>query len=231
MTLTPSEIVFLCADRFTDSQHSTDITKAPSFTGGSVRVSAERLCVAALRAAILANHAADILLIEWREDPTMRSHFRQMTGAGNGLTGVAKALVESTTLTDFLAKPQLVLSRGAQPNRWPEQTLESSMVAYFSKATPTVAQTIDLVFPSIPISAAGVMRRITGPLLTRNYLRTISRGFGVLQPSLQLTPGGQQLIDSGQIEALENKLAQHQLDTRTWKGLDEMITNLVRSGI
>jgi hypothetical protein len=230
--LTPSEVVFLFANHFRDDVRGHDSSTERALIGEG-RVNSERLAVAAIRAAIVANLRLGIISLSWT---STRAEIDGLMDQINMVGGLgAKAIGTLTHLPVVQSKmeemrPQLQSTGALMP--WPAQTVES-LIACFSSSAPVgvfhhIEQQLGM---GKTASGSGVLGAVKQGLLKRGLLQKYPRGFGLLSPGYEL-PDAVRLQARTRLLAVEGELSQTRIvDPQTWSRLGDAITLALRSGM
>jgi hypothetical protein len=217
--LTPSEVIVLCGERFIDSVRSADSSTERTLHGQKT-VNAERLAVAAIRGAILANQASNITKLIWRAAEELKQELEQMSKLG----GLGGKMFGALSRLSVLDKPSPHLELGTMRSEWPNGTLEAlfadvTQIGVFEQVQKISKQPSGVVF----------VGKVKEALLKRKQLETFPRGFGILAPGFRLpeTTRAQVELQLPKVVAMLN--AAKRDDLEMWDELEVMITRALRS--
>jgi hypothetical protein len=220
-TLTPSEVIVLCGERFVDHIRSTD-SSGERTLHGQKPVNAERLAVAAIRGAILSNQSFGIINLTWCAADELKQELEQMSKVG-GLGGKMFGVLSRLSVLD---KPSPHLELGSTRSAWPTGTLE----ALFADVTGANIGVFEQVLKvSNRPSGAGFIGNVKEALLKRKQLETFPRGFGILTPGFKLIETTRWQLEQHllQVETMLNAAKRNNLEM--WDGLEVIITRALRS--
>ncbi len=231
--LTPSEVIVLCGDPFVDDIRAQDSTNERRLIGGR-RVKAERLAVAAIRAAIVVSAQRGALALSWNlirpEVEGLAASLEEFGGVPGKLLASAESLA---VVQRSLDAPSPMIGAGIKAGAWPEQSIEALLCGFEpdkKNAVSVFEQLEQKLGGGQPVSSSGVVRTIKEGLVRRGLLEEHPRGFGLLQAGHRLPdPLKQPLMAHG--EALQIELAAIRKDEpKLWDALAVSITICLNSG-
>ncbi len=222
--LTPSEIVYLFADRFVDSQRAQTGNRDDVLLGKG-RVVTERLAVAVIRAAVLANHATGHGGLVWL-DGEMRGIVDEIStiGPGGKLIG---ALARMPFMQSAMSKPvPHIKSASAALDAWPQGTLESRLIQPYDNDSLS-----HIIIYEMNRSGSNCIQHVKDALTARGLLERRTRTFNWLSPIYAPTEAAR-LEAKARLTAVESALdASRTHDFQAWEALDHVITTALNVGI
>jgi len=228
--LSPSEVIVLCGAPFVDDVRARDSTTERPMAGGPV-VKAERLAVAAIRAAILVNRERGALEVSWEGREGIDALLDEAAAIGGSGAKALRKLAGLAVIETAINTPKPRLRCTGQPIDWPARTVESRLAQSGTTEPLSVFHHVDdRLGKKYPPSSAGLICMVKAALVQRGLLTTRRRAFGLLQPGHHM-PDALKRTALTQSEALRSQLAAaRQRDPQLWHALAASITIALNSG-
>jgi hypothetical protein len=231
MPLTPSEMIFLCGDRFADGERAQDSSREQVLTSAR-RVNAERLAVAAIRAAVLANQRQGAITLSWEHGEDLAGTVELLATVGGPAGRLLKKVHALPAVQRAVSRPSPRLQRGACVAAWPDGTVEKRLASFDSSQAIGLCEHVQThLGGGQRACGASVMRVIKAALVQRGLLETSPRAFGLLQPGHRL-PERVRVQALAQSAAVAHELqAWQQEQPQVWADLERSTTIALRTGI
>jgi hypothetical protein len=221
--LAPSEIVYLFADRFVDSERPQTSNREPVLMGTG-KVSAERLAVAAIRAAVVANDACGAARLRWRSGE-LRSTVDEISAIGPGGRLIG-ALTQMPFVQAAMAKATPHIEKAASfADPWPAGTLESILLQ------PRESDALSaIVMDELERSGSSVLGRVKDGLAARGMIARQARAFSWLAPVCLPTESTRRAAQA-RLPVVTAALAESRTQNlQDWDAMAEAITIALNAG-